>query len=138
MSRLFTAPCGPNDHAKLTFQACDFSSHTAINTFRIGVTGCNAIQSFSDANIMANSIQIVITVKTGSNYQRATGNDLETWTTPCPCGLGCTYGQFGSILWLVPAERASPKKSKSRFLILNYLNFSIRIYDIKQTMVSHR
>ena len=87
---------------------------------------------------MANSIQIVITAKTGLNYQRATGNDLETWTAPCPCGLGCTYGQFGSIRWLIPAEWASPIKSKTRFLILKYLNFSIRIYDIKQTMVSHR
>ena len=64
MSRLFTAPCGPNDHAKLTFQACDFSSHTAINTFRIReVTGRNAFQSFFDANVFANIIQIVITTK---------------------------------------------------------------------------
>ena len=63
--RLFTAQCGPNDHAKLTFQACDFSSHTAINTFRIReVTGRNAFQSFFDANVFAKNELHGITVDT--------------------------------------------------------------------------
>ena len=64
---------------QLTLQTGGFTSHTAINAFRIGwLTGRNAFQCFSVANILADSIQIVITVKTGSNDRRATKNDPKT------------------------------------------------------------
>ena len=47
---------------KLTFQAGGFSSKTSIDAFRFScVAGHNAFVSFFMANIMANSIQIVIT-----------------------------------------------------------------------------
>ena len=48
----------------LTLDACDFSSQTAIDTFRIGwVTGRNAFESFLDTDIMANSIKMVVPSK---------------------------------------------------------------------------
>ena len=68
---------------------------------------------------MAKTIQIVITVKDSSNKR------LTVSKQP-----GYTYGQLGSILLLVPEERTGAMKSKNRFLILKYLNFSIRIYDL--------
>ena len=47
---------------KLTFQAGGLSSQTIIDAFRFGrVTGHKAFVSFSMANILANSIQIIIT-----------------------------------------------------------------------------
>ena len=50
----------------LTFDAGDFSSETAIDTFRIGwITGRDAFESFFDANIMANSIKMVIPSRVG-------------------------------------------------------------------------
>ena len=44
----------------------------------------------------------------------------------CYNKLGCTYGQFGSTLWPVSWERTSPMQSKINFLILRFLNFTIR------------
>jgi len=45
----------------LTVDAVDFSSQTARDAFRIGwITGRNAFESFFDANIIANSIKIII------------------------------------------------------------------------------
>ena len=111
---------------QLTLQTGGFSSHTAIHAFRIGwLTARNAFQCFSVTNILADSIQVVITVKTGSNnyYRRPTINDPEKWTNHCPYqgsksrkisyrvivheyvrGRNIlrpvfTYGQLGSIRW---------------------------------------
>ena len=48
----------------LPLDACDFSSQTAIDTFRIGgVTSRNAFESFLDTDIMTNSIKMVVPSK---------------------------------------------------------------------------
>ena len=53
----------------LTLDAGHFSPETAIDTFRIGwVTDHNAFECFFDANIMANSIKMVISSNVGLNY----------------------------------------------------------------------
>ena len=45
----------------LTLDAVDFSSQTAIDAFRIGwITGRHAFESFFGANIMTNSIKMII------------------------------------------------------------------------------
>ena len=54
------------DVKMLTFEAFDFSSKAAIDTFGIGwITGRDAFESFFDANIMANSIKMVISSRIG-------------------------------------------------------------------------
>ena len=52
--------------------------------------------------------------------------------------LKCTYGQLGSILWLVLRERTSSMKSKIKSLILKYLNFSVSLYGVKQMHISYK
>ena len=48
----------------LTLDAGDFSSQTAIDTFRISwITSRNAFESFLDTDIMANSIKMVVPSK---------------------------------------------------------------------------
>ena len=50
----------------LTFDAGDFSSQTSIDAFRIGwITGRDAFESFFDADIMANSIKMVVPSEVG-------------------------------------------------------------------------
>ena len=53
----------------LTVETRYFSSQTVIDAFRFSwVTDHNAFESFFDANIMANSIKMVISSNVGLNY----------------------------------------------------------------------
>ena len=100
----------------------------------------NAFESLLDANIMADSIKMVVKKVEiiVSRSSRSQSSKIFRYRLSLRSRLFCTNGQFGSTRSWTSWEKVSPKQSNIKNLILKYLNCSIRIYCIKQLMVFHQ
>ena len=96
--------------------------------------------SFAFGSVVVVAIEVEVIVGETSEALRAQNLQLSgiSGSISLRSRLFCTYGQFGSTRSGAPWEKASPMRSKIEYLIMKYLSSSIRIYDIKQVMVSHR